>query len=223
MMVVFGFPGTAIAASGPYYEVRDLNPANTGYEAIATSINPNGQVTMLADSGGNEGYGYLYSGGSWIYLDPAFSCWPNYCYLGANAEMVNGTGQVTGSVFYGGHEIAYRYSAATGQATMLPTLGGGSADASAINAAGQVVGESRTKARQSHPFLWMGSKIIDLGTFGGPTGSAAGTYASGQAVGCAETATDAERPFLYQNGTLKDLGVKNGYTDGCANSVNSKA
>jgi probable HAF family extracellular repeat protein len=115
----------------------------------------------------------------------------------------------------------YRYDFNTGIVHKIPSLGGATFSARAINGAGQVVGWSETPGGAQHAFLWNGSSTKDLGTLGGRTSAAYGTYATGQAVGCSQLAGGRTHPFLYQNGVMKDLGLPSGQSNGCAISINA--
>jgi probable HAF family extracellular repeat protein len=188
------------------------------------SLNANGQVALSIYQGSccdDAGY---WSAGAITHL-------PSACMLcnsfGASALGINGAGQITGGVSNFDTTAqkdfgqAYRYSIATDQTTLIPTLGGLDADGQAINGAGQVVGEADLPSLATHAFLWDGTTVRDLGTLGGENSVAYGTYASGQAVGCAQTASARYHPFRYQGGVVTDLGLPAGMTQGCATSVNS--
>src|SRR5579871_3407416 len=72
--------------------------------------------------------------------------------------------------------------------TDLGTLGGDSSWAAAVNAAGQVVGQSTTLDGNSHAFLYSDGTMTDLGTLGGTVSYARGINAAGQVVGGSYTA-----------------------------------
>src|SRR5215468_2574786 len=65
----------------------------------------------------------------------------------------------------------------------LGTLGGLSSYATAINAAGHIVGSSDLTDGTSHAFLYDSGGMHDLGTLGGPASYAAAINAAGQIVG----------------------------------------
>ena len=61
----------------------------------------------------------------------------------------------------------------TGTTIDLGTLGGVWSSATAFNDHGQVVGASNLPGDASqHPYLWDGSRLLDLGTLGGSSGIA---------------------------------------------------
>jgi probable HAF family extracellular repeat protein len=73
--------------------------------------------------------------------------------------------------------------------TDLATFGGFSSGAPAINASGQVVGDSLVDDSHTHAFLYSGGAMADLGAMGGQDSYARGINASGQVVGYVLTAS----------------------------------
>src|SRR6266446_7422540 len=109
------------------------------------------------------------------------------------AHAVNDSGQVAGGrepVAGGGSTHAFLWTAVGGMVD-LGSLGGAFSDAAgrpgppgAINASGQVVGESDTAGGSRHAFSWTAAGgMIDLGTLGGAYSAATAVNDSGQAVG----------------------------------------
>lgn len=96
--------------------------------------------------------------------------------------------------------------------TDLGTLGGPSADARAINDAGQVVGASTTASGDTDAFLWTASSgMRDLGTLGGTFGRAYGINSLGHVVGVSALASGEQRPFFWTpSGGMQDLGTFGG-------------
>lgn len=108
----------------------------------------------------------------------------------------------------------------------LGTLGGKVAygsSAVAINARGDVIGNSWNNARRFEPrsraFLWRGGRLISLGTLGGASSQANGINDRGQIVGWAETKSGATHAFLWENGHMRDLGVPPGSDNSAAEAI----
>src|SRR4051812_38482212 len=143
------------------------------------------------------------------------------------ALAINENGQIVGKQFLYG----FFYNA--GVVTTLPTLGGTSSVADALNSNGDIVGNADTNTRRStfgpyiyHAFHYKNGVMTDLGTlvtdpsFGGSYSSATAVNNAGQIVGWAD-ANDARRAFLYSNGVMSNLGSlssSGGYSD--ANDIN---
>jgi probable HAF family extracellular repeat protein len=216
----------AQAASRPtFYEVTVVTPPGP-YEARATGTNSNGQVTITADTGGNNAYPFVYSAGNWIAINPVLSCpdpdFPDQDFCpDASAVGINGSGQIVGTAGNFRTSHAYRYDLGTGIAHELGTLGGDSSWGYGINGSGQIVGGSLIGDGRQRAFLWDGSTMRGLGTLGGPTSVAYASSSTGQAVGCADKAGGAQHPFLYQGGAMHDLGVPAGWSQGCAATINA--
>ena len=96
------------------------------------------------------------------------------------------------------------------------TLGGEFSRGNAINASGQVAGDSftTTSGFSPHAFLWDGTRMVDLGTLG--TGANSGSTAlndSGQVTGIAYTSVGGNavyHAFLWDGTTMQDLGTLEG-------------
>jgi probable HAF family extracellular repeat protein len=95
----------------------------------------------------------------------------------------------------------------------LGTLGGTNSWGRAINADGQIVGESDydapTGEHYTRAFLWQDNTMTDLGTLRDDRhqgfSAASGVNNSGAVVGWAENEDRERRAFVFQNGKMKDL------------------
>jgi probable HAF family extracellular repeat protein len=77
-------------------------------------------------------------------------------------------------------------------------LGGGGSSATAINAAGQVVGARHTTEGETHAFLWENGVMTDLGTLGGHYSAAYGINPAGEVAGVSQVVGDGDNhPTLW--------------------------
>src|SRR5580658_7644540 len=87
--------------------------------------------------------------------------------------------------------VVWCWLASTAGAQTVPvvtdlTVGGGSSQANAVNASGQVVGWYTLTGGAQHAFSWQAGIMVDLGTLGGGLADYSQAYAlndSGQVVG----------------------------------------
>ena len=96
--------------------------------------------------------------------------------------------------------------------TNLPTLGGSSYEADALNASGQITGFSLLPGDMiGHAFLYSSNVMSDLPTLGGNFGQGFAVNNSGQVVGQANTSDDMEtHAFLFNTNSAIDLGTLGG-------------
>lgn len=171
--------------------------------SFAAAINDSGQVVGTSHQMSGAG-GFLYSGGT---LQPLGVGWPT---------AINATGQIAGNAELGFTGNYYAMLISGGTTQNLGTLGGGGSYANAMNAAGQVVGQSylppdSNSVSAYHPFLHTNGRMIDLGTLEG-NGAATGINDHGQIVGDFNIDLTDPNPtrthaFLYSGGTMHDLGA----------------
>ena len=216
--VALGANATVLAAPNPSVFGEQVTFTATVAAVVPGSATPTGTLTFM-DSGATLGT----------------------CTLVA----VNGVATATltmSSLLAGSHSITAAYSGdsnycpnVSDPATLaiastfgpmidLGTLGGDSSCANAVNASGEVVGESAYNVSgDMHAFLYRNGKMTDLGTLpGGSAGSDA--YAindSGEVVGTSSfDSSGHSHAFLYKNGKMTDLGTLPGYTDSVATGIN---
>lgn len=178
------------ARAGLSYTMTDLGSLPGGAASQAYGINNLGQVVGNDDGSGETAFEY--TNGSLQALNLPGS--------GGGAMGINDSGQIVGEYYLGG----FLYSGGTMQT--IPLI------PSAINNAGQIVGDARTigMAGQMHGFLYQGGNLTDLGTLGGPTSTAAAINNAGKVVGSAQLTNGNSHAFLYTNGAMQDLGTLGG-------------
>jgi len=107
-------------------------------------------------------------------------------------------------------------STAAESLTQLPSLGGRTSFAEAINDRGEVAGESQDARGNLTAVLWDGGTVRSLGTLGGPESTANQINPFGLVVGASSTATGGTDAFLWTlDHGLADLGSLGGnYSSG---------
>ena len=149
----------------------------------------------------------------------------------STANAVNASGQVVGkqhitirmpasgsgdSASIGSlRETSRAYIATASSARDLGALlGGAASNATALNAAGVVVGWSEfgsVDSRSHHAFRWKdGAGMVDLGTLGGTESEATGINDAGQVVGFAQNQTQQKHAVVWNGATIRDLGTLGG-------------
>jgi probable HAF family extracellular repeat protein len=196
-------------------------PGGTG--SIAYGINRSRQVVgvslTISATGHPENHAFLWSNGAMRDLGnfgpiPA----PGRAY--SQALGINDAGKVVGDANQpDGNTHAFLW--ANGSMQNLGTLGGGGSSATAINAAGQVVGSSTLPAAPgtipaTHAFLWQNGAMKDLGTLGGDYSRAFGINSFGEVVGESRTAGGALHAFRWANGIMTDLMPQGGRSQALA-------
>jgi probable HAF family extracellular repeat protein len=185
-------------------------PAPYNLASIGNGVNDNGQVTGVAyapnSSGNINEHAFLYSGG--VMTDLGTLGGQN-----SSGNAINASGQVAGTADMPGIQNnqkrhAFLYSG--GVMTDLGTLEGFSYSqsyATAINASGQITGNSDT-LNGTRAFLYAGGVMTNLGTFGGGSlTEGEGINSIGQVTGWGTTSSFATHAFLYSSGTMTDLNT----------------
>jgi probable HAF family extracellular repeat protein len=168
---------------------------------FASGINASGQIVGSGGSakGGPYQRSFVFSNGKFTDLGTLGGP-----YVSSSASGINASGQVVGTAYtndYSGTQTARAFLYSGGKMTDLGTLGGPWSQATAINASGQVIGQSQTASGAMHSFLYSGGKMTDLGTV-----NALGINDAGSIVGIGgDPNTNTTHAFLFINGKLTDL------------------
>ena len=199
---------SAVAAANlpiaaPWYSVTDLGTLG-GSSATAYGINNLGQVVGSSDTAQTVSHAFLWESGHMTdlgLLDGASS-------RDSAAYGINDASQIAGVYSYPDRDSA-SFFYASGVAKTLSQVPHGRV--SAINNAGEIVGDLSRDTRSSQAFLWKAETAIDLGTLGGAGSQARAINDSGQVAGFAYVEGDsAIHAFLYSGAGLADLGTLGG-------------
>ena len=187
-----------------------------GATSSANAINDSGQVVGMAQDAMGVSRAFSYAGGALLDLGTLGGA-------AAAAYGVNGAGRIVGlaDVPPGAPgEYGRAFSYAGGVMADLGTLPGGGelSTASAVNSAGQIVGESSFGVFSGpefavHAFLYENGAMTDIGTLGGLHSTASAINEAGVISGEASTAIDfgnghtVRHAYLYVNGIMVDLGA----------------
>jgi probable HAF family extracellular repeat protein len=159
------------------------------------------------------------------------------------ANALNASGQVSGASYMLGDAAYHTFlwkpttaNGASGTKTDLGTLGGSQSFGDALNASGQVTGESATTGNAAdHAFLWKPTTpggatgtMYNLGTLGGTNSHGYSLNATGQVTGDSDLTGDAaSHAFLWKpatpngtSGTMNDLGSLGG-TESIGSAINA--
>ena len=181
--------------------------------SVATAISGSGQAAgyNIFDSSPNPIFrAFLYSSGSMTDIQ-SDSLFPS----GTQAHGINGSGEVVGEGWLTSSSFhAFLYSGGR----MVDLGGGYQATASAINDAGQIVGNGTTAGA----FLYSNGKMVSLGVPSGANSSYANAVNStGQIVGTIYFSGQPSHAGLYSSGTWSDLGAFPGASGTSATGINT--
>lgn len=90
----------------------------------------------------------------------------------------------------------------------LGTLGGGLAQANAINNSGAIVGQMQDTGRVTHAILWVNGVMQDLGGLGGNSSVAVGINEEGDIVGVSTIPDGTPYVVVWKNGAIETLGPR---------------
>jgi probable HAF family extracellular repeat protein len=220
-------PFHAITASGGGAP-NDLHPTISGSSAFAGStisqavgINAVGDVVGHAKVG--SGYQSFYLSGTDVTAIP----YVGVVYTNSLATAVNDNGLVVGFDYSGtwnyslqtsitggvSHAIAYSWDSGVGTTVSLGTLpGGADSIATAVNLAGDIVGQSTVSSadnldNKGHAFIYSDGVMSPLAELAGGVMSIANDINdNGDIVGSVKTAS-GYKAFIYQGGQMVDLNT----------------
>jgi probable HAF family extracellular repeat protein len=219
-----GDPTGATCSAKTCTEVPPLQGAWPLITTSVNAINKYGHVVGTSLTDKSRTHAILFNGVETIDLG-AFaydSC--GGCSMKSWARGINGKGQVVGSseTISGVRSQSFVWKA--GVLTQLPTLGGASSDAFAINEQGLIAGgaEIGWLSGVRHAVIYRKGQVQDLGALG--SGVYSNAYAInnlGVAVGSSTTnGWDGEVPFIYRDAQMTQLPLPAGAIHGMARGIN---
>jgi probable HAF family extracellular repeat protein len=130
------------------------------------------------------------------------------------ASHINASGEIVGTAMSSSPNAGNGASTELNGVVTTPFGNFPGSQGTGINDQGQIVGSMQVTQNdgsiQTHPFLYSGGKLTDLGVLpGGSGGTAYSINNSGQIVGESRVGSDTHA-FLYDGGRMRDLGTLGG-------------
>jgi len=190
-----------LVASGelPQYEMRDLETLGGGNSSTGMDLNNAGAVVGSSDTddrnedGDTIFHAFLYSDGQMSDLGRMF--FDTGAELGKTVS-INNAGQVTWT-------SETRHAVLFDGTTTIELATSGQSSALDINDAGQVTGSFTSPQGSTHPFLFVGGSMLDIGP-GLIRGEGRDVNNAGQVTGT-YFSDESGGPFLYSDGVLMQL------------------
>ncbi|MFM7243323.1 MAG: hypothetical protein ACKO40_03995 [Planctomycetaceae bacterium] len=187
-------------------QMRDLGTLSGGAYSEAFGVNASGRVTGYSANAAGVDRAFVWTSGTMTDLGALVQSgiskpW-SYGYA------INATGQVAGVAYDDTFANSFAWFYTGTSVRGLGSLGGGNAEAVALNDSGQIVGFSTNGAGNDRAFITTGSTTMrDLGTLGGGSSFATGINNAGQVVGGSfvDPLDSIYRAFVTVSGTMRDL------------------
>jgi len=193
-----------------------IDVSDLGAPGAGLSVAPSGLIVGVTTSTGND-HATVWSKGVMTDLGPVGQG------RASRAYDVNGRGQIVGSADTGGlpnTTVAILWEG--GIASILPSLGGTFSVARAIDAGGDIVGNSgRSGDNLSQPVLWKDGQAIVLPVLTELGSQANDINERGTIVGSSRLPSGISHAVVWENGAILDIGTLGG-AQSDANAINNR-